>query len=347
MIMYFGIKRNNVVKINNQSKKITQTTLSSSNTNLLQSDLYQESEKSLNLLNQNKESINRHGKENSKIYRLLQILKSGNLKEFKHKISLFLQRKKYNSTIGNSKFQNYIKENLVTININSKIAIYTCIVGDYDKIHEPSYVNENIDYYIFTDQDVPENSAWTKIDITSLHEYGKLTPIVLNRMIKISPHHFLPDYDYTVYVDGNIKIIADLMPIVCNMGDAIIGMHTHAIRDCIFLEKNGIMLLKKADLNLMRMQLESYKEDGFPAHFGLFQNSILIRKNCDQCRRLMDMWWREYQKYPTRDQLSLPYVMWKSGIDIASIKILGKNVLKNPRFKNIDHRNIHQSQITR
>ena len=332
--MYFGIKRNKLAK---------KVTLTSNKDNLLQNNLYQESEKSLNLLNQNKASIN--SKKDSKVYRLLQILKSGNLKEFKHKISLFLQRKKYNSTIGNSKFQNYIKENLITINMNSRIAIYTCIVGNYDKINEPSYVNKNIDYYIFTDQNIPEDSAWTKIDITSFQEYGKLTPIALNRMIKILPQHFLPDYDYTVYVDGNIKIIADLMPIVCNMGDAFIGIHTHAIRDCIFLEKNGIILLKKADLNIMKTQLEFYKKDGFPANFGLFQNSIIIRKNCDQCKKIMDMWWGEYQKYPTRDQLSLPYVIWKSGINIDSIKIIGKNALKNPRFKNIDHKTIPQSQV--
>ena len=46
----------------------------------------------------------------------------------------------------------------------------------------------------------------------------------------------------------------------------------------------------------------------------------------------MEKWWDEYLRFPTRDQLSLPYVVWKYGFDKAQIMILGNDVEMNPRF---------------
>ena len=44
-----------------------------------------------------------------------------------------------------------------------KIAVYTCIVGDYDELLEPVYVNPNIEYFAFTDQVVKSDSIWKKL----------------------------------------------------------------------------------------------------------------------------------------------------------------------------------------
>ena len=34
----------------------------------------------------------------------------------------------------------------------NKTAIYTSLFGDYDEWHEPKYVQEGCDYFLFTDQ---------------------------------------------------------------------------------------------------------------------------------------------------------------------------------------------------
>lgn len=55
---------------------------------------------------------------------------------------------------------------------------------------------------------MPKNSVWKKIDVTQYEDYSKLTPIELNRKIKILPYEYLPDYDVSVYIDGNIECVA-------------------------------------------------------------------------------------------------------------------------------------------
>lgn len=217
-----------------------------------------------------------------------------------------------------------------------KIAVYTCIVGHYDQLLEPQYVEPGIDYYVFTDIDCPALSVWKKIDITQFEEYKALTPTQLNRKIKMLPFIYLPNYDYTLYVDGNIIIMDAISPMIQEMGHHALGVHYHRSRDCIYDELVRIEYLRKADMPLVRQQVAAYQAQGYPRHHGLYENTILIRKRDDQATcQLMEAWWQEYVKYPTRDQLSLPYIIWKLGYDKKKIHILGMNLYHNPQFKKI------------
>lgn len=219
---------------------------------------------------------------------------------------------------------------------DKKIAVYTCIVGNYDPLIEPLTTEQGVDYYVFTDQDVPDSSKWKKKDITCLEEYQTLSPSQLNRRIKMLPHLYLPGYDYSVYIDGNVEIHDSLTPLIKEMGDCGFGVHYHRTRDCIYHELVRVLYLKKANAQLAKSQVAVYREEGFPRHYGLFENTVLIRNHHDEpTGRLMETWWQEYMKYPTRDQLSLPYVIWKSGYDRKKIHIIGDNIDKNKRIKRI------------
>jgi hypothetical protein len=223
------------------------------------------------------------------------------------------------------------------VNIDDKkIAVYTCIVGNYDPLIEPLIVEQRVDYYVFTDQEVPDGSKWKKIDITRMEDYQMLSPSQLNRKIKMLPHQFLPGYDYSIYIDGNIEIQEMVTPLVKEMGDCGFGVHYHRTRDCIYHELVRVLYLKKANKQLAKSQVAAYRKEGFPRHFGLYENTVLIRNHHDESsNRLMEAWWQEYMKYPTRDQLSLPYVIWKTGYNRKNIHIIGMNIDNNNRIKRI------------
>ena len=219
-----------------------------------------------------------------------------------------------------------------------KIAVYSCITNEYDTILEPIYDEPGIDYFLFTDEEVLNGSKWKKIDITKFKEYTELTPVQLNRKIKMLPFQYLPDYDYSIYIDGNIKIFAPLSPLIEEMGNHAFGVHYHRTRDCIYDELVQVLYSKKAERAMAEQQIAVYKKEGFPHHFGLYENPILIRKHNDEgVRNLMEAWWEEYTRYSTRDQLSLPYVIWKTGYDRGKIHIISKNLEENPRFKRVAH----------
>ena len=260
-------------------------------------------------------------------------LKRGQLHEFFRFTWHYIYAITHFSTKGNR----LLETPTPSLNVEGlKIAVYTCIVGHYDSLIEPAFIEPGIDYYVFTDMVCPENTCWKKIDITQFEEYEELTPTQLNRKIKMLPFVYLPDYDYTLYVDGNIKIMDAITPMIKEMGNHALGVHYHRTRDCIYHEIVNIAYLKKADMDLVRQQIAAYKKQGFPRHNGLYENTILIRKHADKdmCL-LMEAWWQEYVKYPTRDQLSLPYIIWQLGYDKKKIHIMGMNLYHNPRFKKI------------
>ena len=262
----------------------------------------------------------------------------GNIKEFNIK-----------RVVQDLKYRNYAMENftvsgnVVLDNVQHqdvsqfKIAVYSCIVGPYDRLIEPIFVEPGVDYLMFTDQEIPELSIWKKIDITQMEEYGKLSNSMMNRKIKIIQCRVLQEYDYTVYIDGNIEVVAGVSPIIADMGRTSFGVHYHRRRDCIYDEVVSVKHLKRIRGEEMDRQMRIYKKDGFPQHFGMYENSILIRDNRDdETLNLMQAWWDEFCRFSTRDQLSLPYVIWQQGYNKDKILILGNDVERNTRFNRIN-----------
>lgn len=259
-------------------------------------------------------------------------IKTGNLKQVVEDLKYRKYSRRNCSVMGNVPHPQQYNEK----NAGTRIIVYSSIIGRYDEIIEPVYKEEGIRYLMFTDQDVSSESAWEKVDVTLFPEYKTLTPIQLNRKIKMLPNQYVLEADYSIYVDGNIEIVAGVSPIICGMGEAGFGVHYHSSRDCIYDEAVAVLHYKKADRDEVSMQMDEYKNNGFPAHYGLFENSILVRKHDDQSvKKLMCAWWEEYNRYPTRDQFSLPYVMWKTGFDTGRIAIIGNNINRNLRFNRV------------
>ena len=90
-------------------------------------------------------------------------------------------------------------------NIYSKIVVYTVIMGDYDYLKNPEYIMENCDYICFTNNPNLKSDIWqirydadTQLDNTKWQ-----------RRHKVMVHEYLPEYDWSVYIDGNVRIIGD------------------------------------------------------------------------------------------------------------------------------------------
>ena len=198
-----------------------------------------------------------------------------------------------------------------------KIAVYTCITRGYDSLKIPLSVDERLAYFCFTDTPDIVMSPWEYRPI----DLKGLTPKDQNRYIKMHPHEFLPDYDVTVYLDGNIQIVGDLYELFYRLLNAPenIFIYRHLLRDCIFAEAAACAHYSHDWLWTIAAQMRRYSREGYPVGNGLFEANVLIRKNTDRTRCLMDAWWREYRSGAKRDQLSLPFVAWRLGISVGSL----------------------------
>lgn len=220
---------------------------------------------------------------------------------------------------------------------DKKIAIYTCITNGYESINEPIFVNDNVDYYIFSDKEV-ECEVWKYKRIPE--KLKDLSPADKNRYIKMHPQEFFGGYDYAIYVDGSIKIISDLAGII-NLLNTNIGLafHSHVERDCIYKEAEICKLFKKGNYRAIENTVSSYKTKLFPAEYGMLECGIIaISLNNNLAKKILEQWWEEYTSSMCgRDQIILPYVLWKNGIMPVEINTLGKNLYKNSKILYIPH----------
>lgn len=236
--------------------------------------------------------------------------------------------------------------NLPTLNLkkvseydthDKRIAVYTCIVGNYDFPIEPIFQSTNIDYFIFSDNKV-ESTIWKRKEIPE--NLINMDNTLLNRYIKMHPFEFFSDYDFAVYVDGNVKIVGDVSEMINLLNPQIgLGLHKHARRDSIYNEAKVLNIYKKGNKNQINEQVSFYRKNKFPHKYGMLEATIIISEISNEtAKQIMLEWWEEFfSRKSYRDQLSLPYILWKKNITIDDVGVLGNNLYKNPKFQIIEH----------
>lgn len=195
----------------------------------------------------------------------------------------------------------------------NKKVVYTCITGGYDTLIDPKKTDECFDYVCFTDDKNLQSKVWEirpmPKDVEELDNCRK------QRFVKINPHIVLPEYDLSIWVDGNIEIKDTLTDFVENNNkDGVsIFIPKHPYRKCIYEESEACKRLKKDKDSIIDEQTNSYKKEGMPSNYGLPQSNIIIRKHHDEtCIKLMEAWWYEVKNKSLRDQLSFTYALWKN-----------------------------------
>lgn len=168
-------------------------------------------------------------------------------------------------------------------------------------------------------------------------------PVLDAKRYKVLPHLYLPDCERTVWVDANIypkKTAAELAEHY--MGDADIGLMVHPYRQTVWQEfevlrgkdpRFHIPFLQKQ----LAVQEVFYRDAGLPGDARLYECNFLIRRNVEVVNRLMDAWWSEICRWQWRDQVSLPYVLWKYGADLRIKETEGANVRTNAHFNYVRH----------
>lgn len=216
--------------------------------------------------------------------------------------------------------------------------VYTAVFGDYDKIAEPRFVNPRLRYFAFTDTELPLDSVWEKVDVSCHTKLEKLSNYQKAKYIKIFPYEFFEEFKFSIWVDGNVNLVADTYPLAITAKGSPMATFSNPIHNCIYTEASYMVFQGRLGEQEAKKQVSDYRIAGFPEHWGMMEFSIIYRDHADkQCRSLMREWWEHVNEYTMRDQLSLPYVLWKNGKTIDYIKCLGENWRWNPRFRKADH----------
>ena len=213
-----------------------------------------------------------------------------------------------------------------------KIAIYTSIFGGYDDLIDDQYQMDGVDYICFTDRDL-ESETWKVIKSTPIYN----DPNRNAKKYKILPHRYLKDYDYSIWIDGNIKVISDIRAL-CNGDSYKVYDHMQVFdkRNCIYDEAQAILNFGKINSErtpergiknwkdnpkLIADQMNRYISEGYPKNNGLATNPIIVRNHNDSdVIAVMEDWWSEIKYNSKRDQLSFNYIVWKNQFNFVYLQ---------------------------
>lgn len=221
----------------------------------------------------------------------------------------------------------------------TKKVMYSCISGNYDDIITDFYPNPEYDYVLFTDnKKLLKQKRYLWWNIRPL-VFNKLDSVRNARWHKTHPHVLFPEYEYSIWVDSNVQISGEEIYKLINKHINLrhkIAISLHPIRDCIYDEAEACITDGKDDPAVINKQMDLLKSDGYPAHNGLYETNLLLRRHMDKdIINLCEAWWDFIENYSRRDQLSFNYVLWKSGIKHSPIDDVSLRF--NPQFKLIVH----------
>lgn len=195
-------------------------------------------------------------------------------------------------------------------------AIYTVIVGGYDQPKQPIVVDDRFDYILFTDDTTKKSIGVWQLRPIKIQEKNLFQ---LSRYPKVLPTEVLPEYKASLYIDGTLQIadqwVYERFFELYSSKYEWAGIQ-HFFRNCLYEEMHAI-------IGTMDKSVHDYdciewytklKREGFPSHYGLYENNVIFRKHSENISQIGITWWDTLKKQCKRDQFSLMYIFWKKEI---------------------------------
>lgn len=218
-----------------------------------------------------------------------------------------------------------------------KIAILTANLGNFDTPVDPmvqDWDRSEIAFYRFTDENFPPITG--------------MTPRMQYRLCKLFGFEMFPGYDAYIWLDGTFSLprTDSVRWFVDQLGDADAAFFKHPARNSIQEEvkhiedhlqkgrpyitsryKNGL----HKEMNNLIQQIEAFRDN------KLYTSTAFIYRRNFVTKRLMQCWQLWQSRFPTCDQVSLPYAIYKMEDYGLRINTIDVDQYKTPYLKLVSH----------
>lgn len=195
--------------------------------------------------------------------------------------------------------------------------IYTCIVCRRDVLPPPRIVPPGFILTCFTDEPFHiDNDGWPIVDLVCRHE----SPTLTARWHKILPHVHSPSHDYYIWVDGHIIPKVDLTQLLEFMGSTDIAAFRHRLREDPYEEVDAVSVAGLESSQVCDAAVALLKEEGYPRKDGLHETGILIMRNTESLRAMLDDWWAVLKSTGgSRDQFHFDRLTRKHSLNVLDL----------------------------
>lgn len=198
------------------------------------------------------------------------------------------------------------------------VLIYTANFGRYDNVFTQTAQDVPVDWICLTDDPTFVAPApWCTVPVSPRHDHPNLGA----KVYKAQPPWGMGDWSVAIWIDANMEITEPAFAReACRFVHDGMATWAHPRRDCVYDE--GEVCLpggKEAQggryENLPIVdQLASYRAEGYPPHRGLFASGTLVWTPAASAL-VGRAWLAECERWGFQDQLALPVVCWRLGIE--------------------------------
>lgn len=194
--------------------------------------------------------------------------------------------------------------------------VYTACMGEQtDPLHEPEVIGK-CGYICFTDQPI-KSRVWTMVRLPKQDR-----PTRCARRLKASSHVLFPRQS-TLWIDCCFTLLVDPHDMLEEYRGEMCATR-HFMRNRIAEEGPAVLRLGKAKPETVVRQIDAYRSEGFDTvdnpQKDLTYGGILLRRPTETVRRFEKLLIEQLDTYTLRDQLSIDYCAWKTGLEIQYMR---------------------------
>lgn len=221
--------------------------------------------------------------------------------------------------------------------MKKEVVIYTAISGDYDYLYRVPKSLRKYRFICFSDKlhEGLNINGWEILSFPDSH----LDNVRKCRDVKIRPHIYLKNYEYSVWLDANISFKGKLDKDIDSFinSEDFIRVFEHPSRNCIYVEAEYCSKKEKDNPDIISSQVRFYQNNLYPYSNGLIESNVIFRlHNHPLIVKTMNDWWAMVLGFSKRDQLSFNYCAWKNNLAYNTLN--GNARYGNSTFKIRPHR---------
>ncbi len=196
------------------------------------------------------------------------------------------------------------------------------MIGGYERLNEqPVAQQSNIPFLCLTDDPSLGSQSWRMMRVEPNYP---MDPVRSQRLLKLLPHRYLPDFDTTLYIDNSVLLTQPPEAILDRyLHSSPFALPWHSFRKTTLDEFLEVQRLLLDDPDRVFEQLNHYAlSDPDVLLEQPYWTGVLMRHHEDgSVRQMLESWAAEVQRYSRRDQLSINLAFKRSVLRPDRIEI--------------------------
>lgn len=197
------------------------------------------------------------------------------------------------------------------------VTVLTACFGGYDELRPQAAQDVDVEWVAYTEDHRPTPPPWSAIRVSETAVVGYSHPRLVAKRHKVL--HAAGCGADVVWIDANTEITdpSFVRRALAARHDGI-AVFRHPDRDCVYEEAEASLRLcpEKYSGQRIREQVDHYRTEGHPDHAGLYAcGTVAWDWSAPTSHAIASAWWAEIERWTYQDQLSLPVVLRRLGVE--------------------------------